>query len=204
MTLLWAAVLSQGAAVGVEVTPTDSHSAFFLTRCSKQASSSYEGKTVYGIELPRSAGARPRALAGIASAESGKSAGSRPGSRQHPQPSTGLDVLPIFRRRSRPQAAALCLTFVTSANFFVGAVDVEGAPNRPSANQIVNAVEVSAGRALHPGQTGPRAGEHPPVDAGERVLQGARHGGEHVQSLPTSRWTFCFTSMLVRRRTSAK
>jgi outer membrane protein insertion porin family len=37
------------------------------------------------------------------------------------------------------------LTFTTSANFFVGAVEVEGAPNRPNSNQIVNAAKFQLG-----------------------------------------------------------
>ncbi len=37
------------------------------------------------------------------------------------------------------------LTFVTSPNFFVGAVEVEGAPSRPSANQISNAAKLQLG-----------------------------------------------------------
>ena len=37
------------------------------------------------------------------------------------------------------------LTFVTSPNFFVGAVEVEGATNRPNANQIVNASKFQLG-----------------------------------------------------------
>jgi outer membrane protein insertion porin family len=37
------------------------------------------------------------------------------------------------------------LTFTTSANFFVGAVQVEGAPAHPTANQIVNASKLQLG-----------------------------------------------------------
>ena len=37
------------------------------------------------------------------------------------------------------------LSFVTSPNFFVGAVNVEGAPTRPTANQIVNASKLQLG-----------------------------------------------------------
>ena len=37
------------------------------------------------------------------------------------------------------------LSFVTSPNFFVGTVDVEGAPNRPNSNQVVNASKFQLG-----------------------------------------------------------
>jgi outer membrane protein insertion porin family len=44
-----------------------------------------------------------------------------------------------------PSGDGVTLTFRTSANFFVGAVDVEGAPSRPTANQIVNASKLQLG-----------------------------------------------------------
>ncbi|MGA7926386.1 MAG: POTRA domain-containing protein, partial [Candidatus Sulfotelmatobacter sp.] len=37
------------------------------------------------------------------------------------------------------------LTFTTSLNFFVGAVDVEGAPSHPNPNQILNATKFQLG-----------------------------------------------------------
>lgn len=45
----------------------------------------------------------------------------------------------------RPTGDAVVLTFRTSLNFFVGAVEVEGAPARPSANQIENAAKFQLG-----------------------------------------------------------
>ncbi len=44
-----------------------------------------------------------------------------------------------------PSGDGVRLSFVTSPNFFVGAVDVEGAPSRPNANQIVNASKLQLG-----------------------------------------------------------
>ena len=44
-----------------------------------------------------------------------------------------------------PSGDGVTLTFRTSPNFFVGAVDVEGAPNRPNSNQIVNASKFQLG-----------------------------------------------------------
>ena len=44
-----------------------------------------------------------------------------------------------------PSGEGVRLAFVTSANFFVGAVDVEGAPPRPTTNQIVNASKFQLG-----------------------------------------------------------
>ncbi|HKI25761.1 MAG TPA: POTRA domain-containing protein [Candidatus Sulfotelmatobacter sp.] len=44
-----------------------------------------------------------------------------------------------------PSGEGVVLTFATSANFFVGAVNVEGAPDHPNANQIVNASKFQLG-----------------------------------------------------------
>ena len=58
-------------------------------------------------------------------------------------------------------------------NFFVGAVNVEGARRRPTQNQIVNCVETSVRRTLHPRQIGARAGEHP-ADSCRKVVSTGR------------------------------
>ena len=47
-----------------------------------------------------------------------------------------------------PTGAAVTLTFITSLNFFIGAVEVEGGPSHPSYNQIVNASKFQLGE-LH-------------------------------------------------------
>ena len=47
-----------------------------------------------------------------------------------------------------PSGPEVLLTFTTSLNFFVGAVEVEGAPNHPNNNQIVNASKLQLGE-LH-------------------------------------------------------
>ena len=44
-----------------------------------------------------------------------------------------------------PSGAGVSLTFTSSANFFVGAIDVEGAPPRPTSNQLVNASKLQLG-----------------------------------------------------------
>jgi len=44
-----------------------------------------------------------------------------------------------------PSGDGVTLAFPTSANFFVGAVDVEGAPSHPNPNQIVNASKFQLG-----------------------------------------------------------
>ena len=44
-----------------------------------------------------------------------------------------------------PSGEGVVLTFMTSPNLFVGAVDVEGAPSHPNANQIINASKFELG-----------------------------------------------------------
>lgn len=44
-----------------------------------------------------------------------------------------------------PSGFGVVLTFTTSPNFFIGALDVEGAPTRPNRNQIVNASKFQLG-----------------------------------------------------------
>jgi outer membrane protein insertion porin family len=44
-----------------------------------------------------------------------------------------------------PSGDGVVLSFVTSPNFFVGAIDVDGAPNRPNSNQVVNASKFQLG-----------------------------------------------------------
>lgn len=53
-----------------------------------------------------------------------------------------------IQAEATPSGAGVILTFVTSPNFFIGALDVEGAPNRPNRNQIVNASKFQLGE-LH-------------------------------------------------------
>jgi len=50
-----------------------------------------------------------------------------------------------IQAEAAPAGAGVRLTFTTSPNYFVGAVDVEGAPNRPNQNQIVNASKFQLG-----------------------------------------------------------
>jgi len=60
-----------------------------------------------------------------------------------------------------PSGPDVRLTFTTSPNFFVGAVDVEGAPNHPTYNQIMNASKFQLGELYS-------------VDKLERALQNIR------------------------------
>ncbi|MBZ5705542.1 MAG: BamA/TamA family outer membrane protein [Acidobacteriia bacterium] len=51
----------------------------------------------------------------------------------------------IWVEAERTGDSQVLLTFVTSPNFFVGQIRVQGQPNRPNANQVVNASKLSLG-----------------------------------------------------------
>jgi outer membrane protein insertion porin family len=50
-----------------------------------------------------------------------------------------------IRAEVTPSGDGVVLTFETSPNFFIGSVEVEGAPTRPNSNQIVNASKFQLG-----------------------------------------------------------
>lgn len=50
-----------------------------------------------------------------------------------------------IQAEAAPSGGGVTLTFTTLPNFFIGAVSVDGAPNRPSFNQIVNASKLQLG-----------------------------------------------------------
>ncbi len=107
-------------------------------------SSAYEGKTVRSIELPGVAERDREHLLQLLSQKVGAPL-------QRDQVRDGIKTLYATGRFADIQAEVVpsgdgvVLTFVTSPNFFLGAIDVEGAPNRPNANQIVNASKFQLG-----------------------------------------------------------
>jgi outer membrane protein insertion porin family len=50
-----------------------------------------------------------------------------------------------IQAEAAPSGTGVLLTFTTSPNYFMGGVDVEGAPSRPNTNQIVNASKFQLG-----------------------------------------------------------
>ncbi len=50
-----------------------------------------------------------------------------------------------IQAEATPSGQGVVLTFATSLNFFVGAIDVEGAPGHPNSNQIVNGTKFELG-----------------------------------------------------------
>jgi outer membrane protein insertion porin family len=109
--------------------------------------SAYAGRTVQAIELPGVAD-RDHLLAMLP-----QKAG-QPLDRDQVRESirvlfaTGLFA--DIQAEAVPSGPGVLLTFTTVLNFFVGAVEVEGAPSRPNSNQIVNASKFQLGELYVP------------------------------------------------------
>jgi outer membrane protein assembly complex protein YaeT len=130
--LLWFAALSLCCSVWAGQEPSPS------------PGSDYQGKTVLSIELRGISAANRDHLLQLMPQKAGD-----PLDRDHIRDSirvlyaTGLFA--DIQAEVTPSGDGVHLSFVTSPNFFVGAVDVDGAPNHPNANQIVNASKLQLG-----------------------------------------------------------
>jgi outer membrane protein insertion porin family len=111
---------------------------------SSSSSSEYEGKTVRAIELPGVADRDRTHLLSLIPAKV-----DTPLKRDEVRDS--IKTLYATGRFADIQAEVtlsgdgVLLSFATSPNFFVGSVEVEGAPNRPNSNQVVNASKFQLG-----------------------------------------------------------
>lgn len=105
---------------------------------------SYEGKVVQSIELPGAAERDREHLQGLLPQKAGV-----PLRREFVSESIralyATGRFADIQAEVTPSGDGVRLSFVTSPNFFVGAVDVEGAPGRPNANQIGNASKLQLG-----------------------------------------------------------
>ena len=90
-----------------------------------------------------------------------------------------------------PSGEGVTLSFRTSANFFVGAVDVEGAPARPTSNQIVNASKLQLGE-LYSGEKLERALENIRQLMQENGYYRARVTAESVSNAATQQMQILF------------
>ena len=115
-----------------------------LRQDSSQVGSQYEGKTIVAVELPRVAERDQDNLLGLLPVKRGSTL-------TRDEVRAGIKALYATGRFAdiqaevTPSGEGIVLSFVTSANYFVGAIDVEGAPGRPTSNQIVNATKFQLG-----------------------------------------------------------
>ncbi len=152
MIVLWSAVLQSGAAAQAGASEPQANGSV-AGSASQQAppplpptgaASGDEGKIVRSIQLPGVPESDREHLLQLLPQKAGEPL-------DRGRVSDSIRALYATGRFADIQAevdengAGVTLTFTTSANFFVGAVDVEGAPNHPSANQIVNASKFELG-----------------------------------------------------------
>lgn len=107
-------------------------------------SSEYEGKVVESVDLPGVSDADRNHLLQLVPQKAGA-----PLDRNRIRDSIRIlyatGRFADIEAEVAPSGDGVKLTFVTSPNVFVGAVEVEGAPSRPSANQISNASKLQLG-----------------------------------------------------------
>ncbi len=153
MILLWSVVLVLGAvgqspAGPAQASPSEAKPAPASPQepqlPSAAAMSGYEGKVVLSIEIP-----------GVAEGDRAHFLQLLPQKVGEPLDRGRVrDSIRVLYATGRfadiqaevtPSGQGVRLAFTTSSNFFVGAVDVDGAPTRPTTNQIVNASKFQLG-----------------------------------------------------------
>jgi outer membrane protein insertion porin family len=131
MVLLCANVLPVEAAAGSRRPP-------------QEMSSEYEGRTVRSIKLPGVPESDTEHLLRLIAQKAGE-----PLNRDRVRDSIRIlystGRFADIQAEAVPSGDGVVLTFTTAPNFFVGAVSVEGAPSRPTANQIINASKFQLG-----------------------------------------------------------
>ena len=104
--------------------------------------SAYAGRTVKSIDLPGVS--QPEALLQVLPQKVGQPL-DRDQIRESIRSLFATGRFADVQAEVIPSGADVRLTFTTSLNFFVGAVDVEGAPSHPNDNQVVNATKFQLG-----------------------------------------------------------
>ena len=123
----------------------DGHSdAYTPPQDSAQAESEYEGKTIVRVDLPGIPEQERDHVLELLPLKRGSTLG-------RDQVRAGIRALNATGRfadiqaEATPSGGGVVVSFVTLPNYFVGSVEVEGAPNRPNANQIVNSSKFQLG-----------------------------------------------------------
>jgi outer membrane protein insertion porin family len=114
------------------------------TQLPSEPVNSYEGKTVQRIELPGVSDRDRDHLLQLIPQKTGSPL-QRDDIRGSIRVLYATGRFADIQAEVTPSGDEVVLTFATSSNFFVGAVDVEGAPTRPNANQIVNSSKFQLG-----------------------------------------------------------
>jgi outer membrane protein insertion porin family len=139
MILLWSAVLPAVTAAQENGVPAGQNPA-----PAAGAMAAYEGKVVQSIQIPGVIEADRAHLLELLPQKAGDPL-DRTLLRNSIRALYATGRFADIQAEAEPSGAGVALTFTTSANYFVGAVDVEGAPARPNQNQIVNASKFQLG-----------------------------------------------------------
>jgi outer membrane protein assembly complex protein YaeT len=108
------------------------------------ATAGYEGKVVRSIELPEVPEGDREHLLQLLAQRAGEPL-DRDRVRDSIRTLFATGRFADIQAEVVPSGEGVVLAFTTSANFFIGAVEVEGAPTRPTPNQIVNASKLQLG-----------------------------------------------------------
>jgi outer membrane protein insertion porin family len=152
IVLLWPAIRGEAAAraiKGGELRAASAHSrqpaaAQTSGNSSLSGISAYEGKVVEAIEIPQAPQRDREHLLQMLPLKAGDKLG-RDQVRESIRVLYATGRFADIQAEVTPAGDGVVLTFVTSLNFFVGAIDVEGAPSHPNANQIINASKFELG-----------------------------------------------------------
>ena len=107
----------------------------------------YEGKVVQSIQLPQVQERDREHLVQLLSQKVGQPL-TRDQVRESIRTLYATGRFADIQAEVAASEGGVVLTFTTSINFFVGSIDVEGAPSRPNTNQIINASKFQLGE-LH-------------------------------------------------------
>jgi outer membrane protein assembly complex protein YaeT len=111
------------------------------------AISPYEGKIVQSIQLPQVPERDREHLLQLLPQKAGQPL-ARDEVRESIRTLFATGRFADIQAEVAPSGNGVVLTFSTSVNFFIGGIDVEGAPSRPNSNQIINASKFQLGE-LH-------------------------------------------------------
>ena len=107
--------------------------------------SAYEGLTVADIRIPDVAEGDQKRLRPLIVQEKGKAL-DREKIRESIQALYATGRFGDIRvEAERDASGQVTLSFITSPNYFIGQVNVDGAPSRPNANQVANAAKLPLG-----------------------------------------------------------
>ena len=134
----------------------------------------YEGLTVQKIDFPDLPAASAKRLLELIPQKAGAPL-QRENVRQSIQILHSTGRFADIQVEAERVSAQVVIAVRTQSNFFVGQIFVEGAPNPPAANQVVNASKLQLGELFTAGKSRARVGWDQAVNGAEWLLQIQRY-----------------------------